>query len=72
MLSEGIAVQSHRVGDVNGDGVADLTIAFSRGGGSVVLLGVDDFADVDIANAAAFGGGVYSDALALAPLEFQF
>jgi hypothetical protein len=33
---------------VNGDGIADLTIAFSNGGGSVTLLGVSDFSAVKI------------------------
>jgi VCBS repeat-containing protein len=47
-LEEGIDVRSARVRDTNGDGVSDLVIAFT-GGGSVTLLGVSDFDQVDFA-----------------------
>jgi VCBS repeat-containing protein len=46
-LEDRIEVRSAKVADVNGDGVADLTIAFSNGGGSAVLLGV---AGIDLLN----------------------
>ncbi len=76
VLTDGVGVQGHRVGDVDGDGIADLTIAFSRGGGSVVLLGVDDFAAVEIdSGLSSVLGSAYQPAspfFALAPLEFQF
>ena len=51
-LDDGIAVKSFKVADVNHDGVADLSIAFSNGGGSVVLLGVGDFGAVHFASDA--------------------
>ena len=63
VLADGVGVQSHRVGDVNGDGIADLTIAFNRGGGSVVLLGVSDFGAVMID-----GDGMGTAGLRLEPL----
>jgi hypothetical protein len=50
-LEDGIGVAGSQVGDVNGDGVQDLTIAFTKGGGSAVLLGVSDFSLVDFAPA---------------------
>jgi VCBS repeat-containing protein len=52
-LESGIGIAGSKVSDVNGDGIADLTIAFSNGGGSVVLLGVSDFGAVDDAGAQA-------------------
>ena len=59
VLGEGIGLAGAKVGDVNGDGIADLTLAFSKGGGSAVLLGVDSLAGVTI---------VQHDLPALAPL----
>ncbi|MEA3064850.1 MAG: uncharacterized protein QOJ27_1296 [Sphingomonadales bacterium] len=58
-LEPGIGVAGSSVSDVNHDGIADLTIAFSNGGGSVVLLGVSDFSAVDVsaAQAQALAGG---------------
>jgi len=52
LLEDGIEVKSASVADSNGDGTADLTIAFSNGGGSVVLLGVASLAQVDFAGPA--------------------
>jgi hypothetical protein len=43
-------VKSWKVADTNGDGVKDLSIAFSNGGGSLVLLGVTDFGSVHFAH----------------------
>ncbi len=40
-----------QVGDVNGDGVLDVTVVFTNGGGSAVLLGVSDFSLVGFAPA---------------------
>jgi uncharacterized protein len=48
VLENGIGLAGAKVGDVNGDGIADLTLAFTRGGGSAVLLGVNSLADVTI------------------------
>lgn len=56
-LAEGIGVKSAKVSDVNHDGIADLTIAFSNGGGSVVLYGVDSLADVTFETSAFITGG---------------
>jgi predicted extracellular nuclease len=49
-LDDGISVKSWKVADVNGDGLKDLSIAFSNGGGSLVLLGVTDFSAVHFAD----------------------
>jgi hypothetical protein len=46
-------VKSWSVGDVNHDGIADLTIAFSNGGGQAVLLGVGDMSAVHADTAGA-------------------
>ena len=46
VLEDGISVKSAKVEDVNHDGIADLSIAFSNGGGSVTLLGVSALSDV--------------------------
>lgn len=54
VLEDGIGLAGAKVGDVNGDGIADLTLAFSKGGGSAVLLGVDSLAGVTIVDAPAF------------------
>lgn len=48
ILLDGIGVAGAWAGDVNGDGIADLTLAFTRGGGSAVLLGVGSLDDVTI------------------------
>jgi VCBS repeat-containing protein len=53
LLTEGIGVRSHVVGDVNGDGVRDLTINFTGGAGSVVLLGVSEYSNAMFASADA-------------------
>jgi len=59
-FEDGIGVRSWTVSDVNHDGHLDLTLAFSNGGGSAVLLGVSDFSAVhfiDPAPAALAAGG---------------
>ncbi|MEA3002148.1 MAG: uncharacterized protein QOH81_936 [Sphingomonadales bacterium] len=53
LLADGISVKSWSVGDVNHDGIADLTIAFSNGGGQAVLLGVGDMSAVHADTAGA-------------------
>jgi hypothetical protein len=50
-LEDGIGVAGAYAGDVNGDGVSDLSIVFTNGGGSAVLLGVSDFSLVGFAPA---------------------
>jgi VCBS repeat-containing protein len=45
-LNDGAQVKSFKVEDVNHDGIQDLSIAFSNGGGSVTLLGVSDYSAV--------------------------
>jgi VCBS repeat-containing protein len=50
-LESGIGVAGSHVSDVNGDGMLDLTVAFTNGGGSAVLLGVSDFSLVGFAPA---------------------
>jgi VCBS repeat-containing protein len=49
-LDDGVSVKSWKAADVNGDGMTDLSIAFSNGGGSLVLLGVSDFSSVHFAD----------------------
>ena len=56
-LANGISVKSAKVSDLNRDGIADLTIAFSNGGGSVVLYGVDSLSDVTFESSAFLAGG---------------
>nr|WP_295370480.1 cadherin domain-containing protein [uncultured Sphingosinicella sp.] len=48
LLDDGIGLAGAKVGDVNGDGIADLTLAFTKGGGTAILLGVNDLTLVDI------------------------
>jgi hypothetical protein len=50
-LADGIGVAGSYAGDVNGDGVTDLSIVFTNGGGSAVLLGVSDYSLVGFAPA---------------------
>jgi hypothetical protein len=50
-LEDGIGVAGGKVGDVNGDGVQDLTLVFTNGGGQAILLGVSDFSLVGFAPA---------------------
>jgi hypothetical protein len=50
-LEDGIGVAGSETSDVNGDGVLDTTVVFTKGGGSVVLLGVSDFGLVGFAPA---------------------
>jgi Ca2+-binding RTX toxin-like protein len=57
-LDSGVTVKGWTIGDVNHDGIADLTIAFSNGGGQAVLLGVSDFGAVHIDPAFAPGQAV--------------
>ncbi len=63
-LDAGLSVKSWSLSDVNHDGIQDLSIAFSNGGGEVVLLGVSDFGAVHIdqagAAAAASQGHVFA------------
>ena len=40
LLFDGVAIKSTQLGDVNGDGIADLRISLTNGGGSVTLLGI--------------------------------
>lgn len=50
-LEDGIGVSGGQAGDFNGDGIMDLTLVFTNGGGQAVLLGVSDFSLVDFAPA---------------------
>lgn len=59
IVLDGVAVKSHQIGDVNGDGVKDLTIAFTNGGGAAVLLGVGSLAGVQFVEAGAVGVAYY-------------
>jgi len=45
-LDTGIAVKGFTVADVDHDGIKDLTITLSNGGGAVTLLGVSDYSAV--------------------------
>jgi Ca2+-binding RTX toxin-like protein len=58
---DGIAVKSHSIGDFNGDGVRDLSIAFTNGGGTAILLGVSDFSQVQFETQAQLSYGAFSD-----------
>ena len=49
VLTDGIAVKNAFVADVDRDGVMDLVITFTNGGGAVALLGVTNFAGVGFA-----------------------
>jgi VCBS repeat-containing protein len=57
-LADGAQVKSFKVEDVNHDGIQDLNIAFSNGGGSVVLLGVSDFGAVHFGQDPTPLGGI--------------
>jgi VCBS repeat-containing protein len=54
VLVVGIGVKSWTARDVDGDGVQDLTIAFTNGGGWVTLLGVGDLGGVGFGSSAEF------------------
>lgn len=47
-LEGGVTLKQSKVVDYDGDGTDDLTLTFSNGGGSLVLLGVSDPSGVDI------------------------
>jgi hypothetical protein len=49
VLVDGIGVKSVSAGDLDGNGRADLVIAFTGGGGSVTLMDAGSFADVRFA-----------------------
>jgi hypothetical protein len=55
LVLDGVGIKSSRIGDVDGDGIADLTIAFTNGGGSVVLLGVDSITGIGFAQPEILG-----------------
>ena len=61
VLEDGIGLAGAKVGDVNGDGIADLTLAFSKGGGSAILLGVDSLSGVTIVEASAAGASMVAN-----------
>jgi len=56
VLQDGIAVKNAFIADVDEDGVDDLVIAFTNGGGAVALLGVTNFAAVGFAGPEALDG----------------
>jgi hypothetical protein len=47
-LYDGIGAAGSQVSDVDRDGKLDLTLSFTKGGGSVTLLGVQDIGSLDI------------------------
>lgn len=49
LFEDGIGIASATTRDVNNDGVLDTRIVFTNGGGSVDLLGVDDFPGATLA-----------------------
>ncbi|MGA9581018.1 MAG: cadherin domain-containing protein [Allosphingosinicella sp.] len=55
-LEDGIGVAGGQVGDVDGDGVLDMVLVFTKGGGQAVLLGVSDFSLIDFAPAQDLSG----------------
>jgi hypothetical protein len=54
VLADGVSVRKTVVRDFDGDGVADLKISFTNGGGDVTLAGVSDFGSVQFASVAEF------------------
>ncbi|HEX8443383.1 MAG TPA: Calx-beta domain-containing protein [Allosphingosinicella sp.] len=54
VLDEGVQINKVTVRDFDGDGVNDLRIAFSHGGGDVTLLGVSDLDSVQFASVGDF------------------
>jgi VCBS repeat-containing protein len=61
VLLDGAGVQGSKVSDVNGDGVQDLTLAFTNGAGTVTLLGVSSFELVRFEDAGVLGSHPASD-----------
>ncbi|HEX6376228.1 MAG TPA: cadherin domain-containing protein [Allosphingosinicella sp.] len=58
LFEDGIGIASARTRDVDGDGVLDTSIAFTNGGGSVVLLGVSDFPGATMAQDLNYSGPI--------------
>jgi Ca2+-binding RTX toxin-like protein len=54
VLADGVSVRKTVVRDFDGDGVADLRISLTNGGGDVTLSGVSDFGSVKFAPVAEF------------------
>ncbi len=47
-LQDGVQLRRSTIRDVDGDGIDDLVLSFTNGGGSLVLLGVSDPGPVDL------------------------
>lgn len=56
VLQDGIGVKNAFIADVDQDGVQDLVITFTKGGGAIALLGVTNFAAVGFAGPEALDG----------------
>lgn len=56
VLLDDAEVKSATVADVNGDGIADLTLAFTNGAGSAILLGVGALGPVVFADPEILAG----------------
>lgn len=54
VLADGVSIRSTSLRDVDGDGIRDLQISFTKGGGQLTLLGVDSIDKVGFASLGDF------------------